>query len=310
MTGRPIKKQKSDARSRSRFSDLKPVLDELYSRYDIRYIASDPLWLVKSFTGPKDREIMAVLMSALAFGRVDQIVKAGQRCVELMDHQPRAFTERFHPEKEIRKWEPFYYRMVRGTDILRLLYSLQTVIRRHDTLQNWFLSHYRPDDPHLIYAWGRAVPDLKETDRKGWKLKKAGGTGFNHLLPDPEKKGACKRPNLMLRWLVRSDSLDLGLWKSLPHDKLLIPLDTHVHRIALNLGLTKRKDVSLNTVIDITEKLKQLDPRDPVKYDFAICRLGILKQCVKRKNLSMCVICPLCKLCKQLRVMNLSRKKK
>jgi uncharacterized protein (TIGR02757 family) len=253
---------------------------------------------VKSFRSSKDREVMAFIMSALAFGQVDQIIQAGERCMELMNNHPRDYIDAFNPQKEMKRWEKYYYRMVRGSDMLRLFCALKIILKRHGTLRAWFLQHVRSDDSYILNGWARAASELKETDQKEWRWDKSGGIGFNHLLPDPDKQGACKRPNLMLRWLIRSDDVDLGLWRDFPSSKLLIPLDTHVHRIALLLGLTKRKDVSLKTVVDITEALKKFDPDDPVKYDFAISRLGILKQCTKRYDPENCKECVLQNKCR------------
>lgn len=293
MNTRPLKKQNSSVTRRSPFPDLKPVLDDLYIHYDKRYISTDPLRLVKFFSSPKDREIMAVLMSALAFGQVDQIIRAGEQGITLMNNHPHDFVMRLNPATETKRWQSFYYRMVRGSDVLRLLYTVKIMIDRHGSLKEWFRAHVQSDDSYLLNAWSRAVKELKETDQNEWRWKKSQGVGFRHLLPDPDRQGPCKRPNLMLRWLVRSDGIDTGLWSSFPAEKLLIPVDTHIHRIALRLGLTKRKDVSVKTAIDITERLKRFDPDDPVKYDFALCRLGILKECTKRADPSKCAECAL-----------------
>jgi uncharacterized protein (TIGR02757 family) len=101
--------------------------------------------------------------------------------------------------------------------------------------------------------------------------------GFKFMFPLPENGSSCKRMNLFLRWMVRKDELDFGLWNSISPSKLVIPVDTHIARISTELGLTKRKNVSWKMAEEITENLKQFDPADPVKYDFAICHIGMRK---------------------------------
>ncbi|MGC4115865.1 MAG: DUF2400 family protein [Myxococcales bacterium] len=124
--------------------------------------------------------------------------------------------------------------------------------------------------------------------------------GFHHLLPEPERGGACKWLLLLLRWMVRGgpcDPIDLGLWKGVPTSALVIPLDTHVARIALNLGLTRRSDLSWATAEDVTASLRQLDPEDPVRYDFALCHHGMSGACPRRRSKEACGPCRLAPHC-------------
>ncbi len=97
------------------------------------------------------------------------------------------------------------------------------------------------------------------------------------MFPLPEKGSACKRINLFLRWMVRKDELDFGFWDFISPSKLIIPVDTHIARIAISLKLTTRKNVSWQMAEEITSNLGKFDPVDPVKYDFALCHIGIRK---------------------------------
>jgi uncharacterized protein (TIGR02757 family) len=279
-------------------ADRKKYLDQLYSNLDQRYIHTDPLHLVKQFDHPHDQEIAAVIMSSLAFGQVQQINKAGEKAFELMNFSPREFVESMDTEKELKKWKAFYYRMVRHSDMLRLLYALHGILKYHPTLGGWVASHYKNEDEDLGITWARCVNEIKDTDAKNWKWRRSRGVGFNHLVPDPSKKSACKRANLLLRWMVRRDAVDLGLWNQLPKEKLVMPVDTHIARIAFNIGLSERTDLSWKNANEITSRLKQLDPADPVKYDFALCRLGILKMCPKKRDKKKCVDCPIFDICR------------
>ena len=278
-------------------ANRKKYLDQLYSTFDESFILSDPIQLVKRFELPQDQEIAAVIVSALAFGQVSQILKAGAFALELMHSSPRRFVESFEPESEIKRWKKFYYRMVQHTDLLRLLFAMKIILKHHENLGEWIYSKYATDE-HLGITWAKCVDDLKKIDFENWKWGRSKGIGFNHLLPNPANKSACKRANLLLRWMVRSDGIDLGLWKKLPADRLVIPVDTHVQRIAYNIGLTNRLDLSWKTAVEITNELKQLDPDDPVKYDFALCRLGILKMCPKKRNVNKCSRCPIFNICR------------
>lgn len=278
--------------------DFKTYLDKLYTTFDRNFISSDPIQLVKRYDNPQDQEIVAVIVASLAFGQVQQIVKAGEAALELMHQQPRQFIETMEPVVEIETWNNFYYRMIKNTDLLRLLYALKTILKQHDSLGEWAHSYYQSEDAHLGMTWAKCVYEIRKTDSENWKWKRSKGIGFNHLLPNPLNKSACKRANLLLRWMVRKDQIDLGLWNKLPADKLVIPVDTHIQRIAYNIGLTNRTDLSWKTAIEITENLKRLDPADPVKYDFALCRLGILKMCPKKRNIHKCSMCPIFDICR------------
>lgn len=273
-------------------------LEGLYRQFDARYESSDPICLVRRFQKPEDQEVAAVIMASLAFGQVGQILKAGAAVFELMENQPRRFVETFRPAIERRRWKGFYYRMVRGGDLLRLLYGLQRILKRHDRLGDWVRFHYRDSDPHLGVAWSRCVADLREIDRRWWRWERSNGVGFRHLLPDPANHGASKRAFLLLRWMVRKDNVDLGLWPHLPPDKLLIPVDTHIGRLAYNIGLTDSTRLNLQTAREITAQLAQFDASDPVKYDFALSRLGILKLCPRKKEAVKCASCSIVSVCR------------
>jgi hypothetical protein len=118
------------------------------------------------------------------------------------------------------------------------------------------------------------------------------GSPIRFFFPDPADGSACKRWNLYLRWMVRSDALDFGLWPGIPTDRLVVPTDTHVHRIARRLRLTRRKTADWKAAREITDALARFDARDPVRFDYALCRIGILDICHPRPSLSLCHDCP------------------
>lgn len=278
--------------------NLHQHLEDMYRRFDARYESSDPVYLVRRFERPEDREIAAVVMASLAFGQVGQILKAGAAVFELMGPSPRRFVDTFRPAIELRRWRNFYYRMVRGGDLLRLLYVLQRILTRFDRIGDWVTHHYHDEDEHLGTAWSRCIADVRQLDRRWWRWERSKGVGFRHLLPDPGNQGASKRVFLLLRWMVRKDSVDLGLWRNLPVHKLLIPVDTHVGRLAYNIGLTDSTRFNLQTAKEITERLARFDASDPVKYDFALSRLGILKLCPRKKEEVKCASCSIVSVCR------------
>jgi uncharacterized protein (TIGR02757 family) len=115
--------------------------------------------------------------------------------------------------------------------------------------------------------------------------------GLKQLLPSPRKGSACKRMNLFLRWMVRSEDIDFGIWDNIPPNKLVIPLDTHIARISKCLGLTRRASADWKMAEEITGALREFDPEDPLKYDFALCHHGISGLCKGERNDNTCLEC-------------------
>jgi uncharacterized protein (TIGR02757 family) len=138
--------------------------------------------------------------------------------------------------------------------------------RPHGSLDEAMRSCVTPGDVTSIPALTRWVAELTS----------AAGTDLSHLLPDPNRGSACKRLCLYLRWMVRTDAIDPGGWQSLSPSQLIIPLDVHMHRVALSLGLTTRKAADLKTAMEVTDSLRRVDPTDPLRFDFALTRPGIL----------------------------------
>ncbi|MBI5092469.1 MAG: TIGR02757 family protein [Candidatus Hydrogenedentes bacterium] len=159
----------------------------------------------------------------------------------------------------------FGHRYASQDDLAALLIGISAIRNRDGSLGASFAGDLRPDHSTVLpalCAW---------TER----LRSAGGKGDNCLLPAPLKGSACKRLNLYLRWMVRRDAVDPGGWASVPASKLIVPIDTHMHRIAVRLGFTKRKQADMKTALEVTEQFRRITPEDPVRYDFALTRLGI-----------------------------------
>jgi len=273
---------------------LKNVLERLYRRYNrANLIKPDPLQFVYRYTDPADMEIVGLLAAVLAYGRVRQIESSLTKLFALMGDSPHAFVRNFN-ETRRRRLSGFKHRFTTGDDISDLLALLRTVLRRHGTIERFFLRGYSPNEKNILPALTKFCDSLYAMYASGHR---GGATrGLKYLLASPERKSPCKRLNLFLKWMVRSDRVDPGLWMSTDKAMLIVPMDVHMGRLCRILGLYDRKTPSLAAAIEITESFLEIQPRDPVKYDFALSRIGILEDCTGRYR-SQCEICELFEYC-------------
>ena len=252
---------------------LKQKLDYHYKAFDKSQLEPDPLQFPHLFKDEKDIEVLAFIASIFAYGNVKQIINTLQKFLTISNSKPFLFIQNFvHTElkSEIRLSHRFYTQR----DVTKLFFLLKQVYKEYGSLKNLFLSGFSKNDNNIKNAITNfSNYFLKNAKQEFGKLSR----GLVFMFPLPEKGSACKRINLFLRWMVRKDELDFGLWKELPTSKLIIPVDTHVARICKQLKLTKRKNVSWKMAEEITENLKKFDSEDPVKYDFAICHIGMRK---------------------------------
>lgn len=279
---------------------LKIRLDRLYERYGAEYLASDPILFPRRYERPRDREIVAFLTASLAYGRVEQIKRSVERLCGILGPSPAEFVAGFVPPRGRRQFRGFVHRFNDGEDIGLLIHYMKQMIARSGSLEGFFLEGYRRSDedigPSLSSFARRALSlDCSPWYRTG-RLPK--GAGVRYFLPSPDGGSSCKRLNLFLRWMVRpDDGVDFGIWKQVRPSQLIIPLDTHVVRIAGYLGLTRRRSPGWAMATEVTRRLRRMDPDDPVKYDFALCRLGILEACPRQRDPSKCLHCDLDEVC-------------
>ena len=248
-----------------RHEKLKKKLDTLYGQYNRRrYVHPDPLEFLYSYKEIREREIAGIIASSLAYGRVAQILKSVSFVLDKMNPAPYLFLTDSTYESIYRAFEGFKHRFAGSSELVALLLGIKNVIVRFGSLHECFLAGFSEDDETVIPAMTFFSTQLiAEKNKPG------------HLVAIPEKGSACKRMNLFLRWMVRKDSVDPGGWGGIPLSKLIVPLDTHMHRISLAMNLTKRKQANMHTALAITSGFKKIVPEDPVKYDFALTRLGI-----------------------------------
>ncbi len=248
-------------------SRLRESLDVLYHRFnDPSQIHPDPLEFVVTYRDMKDREIVALLAACLAYGRVQTILKSVSSLLAPMEGRPRNFFASQTPGDFTEIYRSFVHRFTKGRDMARLLSGMKNVIEIHGSLYRCFLCHDRPEAQTILPGLTGFVGELR----------RAAGHSLPFLLPDPGKGSALKRLNLFLRWMVRNDRIDPGGWDAVSPARLLYPLDTHIYAFARRVGFTRRKSADLKAVLEITARFRKLNPMDPVKYDFALARVGIL----------------------------------
>jgi len=263
---------------------LKKGLDELYKKFDRSMLSPDPLECVPRKGAFKDVELSAFLAAVFAYGRADLIVRNVRFILGELGKRPHK-TLMSGEYRE--KFKGFKYRFHKRPDLIWLLDGLRGVYEKYGTLENAFC-----DKPGALEERLKNFSALFR--KKGAKISQA----QKFLVTSPESGSACKRTNLFLRWMVRKDSVDLGLWKKLRPSELMIPLDVHVNRIAGRLSLVNPKGAAdFKKAAALTERLRTFDPKDPVRYDFAICSLGKLGHCGKTPSAASCELCVLESLC-------------
>lgn len=257
----------------ARRSKTQEYLDTLWRTYDRRFLPDDPLVFARRYSDRDDVEVAAFFAAALAYGRVETVRKSVAAALAPLGPRPAAFIRAYAPRRR-HPFTGFFHRWTRADDLDRLCRLLRRIYTDHGNLEAFFLQGYREEEPHLEGALTRFVANvarLPEAPPPGTRT--APGAWF--FFPSPAGGSPCKRLNMFLRWMIRRDTLDCGLWRPIPPAKLIIPLDVHVARAARRLRLTRRKSDGWRTAVEITDRLRRYDPVDPVKYDFALAHHGM-----------------------------------
>jgi uncharacterized protein (TIGR02757 family) len=265
-------------------------------------IGFDPVELPRRYADPGDAEVAGLIASCLAYGRADLFKPLVERILAAMGPSPAGFAQRFALAPEPGAFPFATYRFNRPADVAALVAAIGHVRAVHGSLGSRFAALFREEGggpSALRPALERFATELREAPPTGPVLRARGRRGLLHLLPDAGGSGACKRLNLYLRWMVRGpDGVDLGIWTGVPPSALLIPLDTHLLRIGGLLGLTARTDASWRTAEEITAALREIDPVDPVRFDFPLCHLGMSGGCPARRLPERCAVCDFAEECR------------
>lgn len=258
---------------------LKPVLDRLYREFNYPDSATDPIQIVRRFTRPDDREVVGFIAASLAFGRVASVIQSIERVLAIMGPRPAEYVRRFDPGRDTPAFSAIVHRWTRGNDIAALVWILHQMIERADSIEGFFVEGIDAAAPDLAAAIDSFSRRAMALDVKAVYGRVPKRPGVRYFFPRASAGSGCKRLNLFLRWMVRHDALDLGVWTKVPASKLIVPLDTHVIRLGRCLRLTTRTSPGWPMAADITASLRRLDTDDPVKYDFAICHVGMMNAC-------------------------------
>jgi uncharacterized protein (TIGR02757 family) len=254
----------------SDFLNIKELLDEKYFHYNNKsFIDNDPISIPHLFTKKEDIEIAGFLAATIAWGNRKSILNNAQKLMQWMDHSPHDFILN-HNKKELKPFEKFIHRTFNGKDCVFFIEALQNIYLKHGGLEMAFSQVSKNHKPNLKYNISNFRTLFLETNHLARSEK--------HL-SNPLQKSSSKRLCMYLRWMVRRDKkgVDFGIWKSMSPAHLCLPLDVHTGNVSRSLGLLGRKQNDWQAVEEITAVLRNMDAKDPVKYDFALFGMGVDK---------------------------------
>jgi uncharacterized protein (TIGR02757 family) len=258
---------------------LRAALELLYDGFNYENSAADPIQIVRRFGGGPDREIAGFCAAALAFGRVASVLRTLERLMAAMGPTPAAYVRQFEPRRDGEALARIVHRWIRGHDLVALLWLLRQMVEREGSIERFFLAGHVETAADVGAAIDSFADRALALDLREAYGRVPARPGVGYFFPRPSRGSACKRLNLFLRWMVRRDALDLGVWTGLPPSALVIPLDTHVIRVGRCLRLTRYASPGWAMARDITDALRRLNPADPVRYDYALCHLGMMHAC-------------------------------
>jgi uncharacterized protein (TIGR02757 family) len=276
---------------------LKSALDQHYREFDRVDSATDPVHLVRRYEDPADREVVGFCAAALAFGRVASVLGSIESLLARMGPAPAAYVRAFEPARDSRAFRGLVHRWTRSADLVALLWTLRHMIDRSGTIEGFFVEGLDPAAEDVGSAIESFSIRARQVDLRPAYGRVPKRPGVCYFFPRPSAGSGCKRLNLFLRWMVRRDAIDLGVWTRVPASKLIVPLDTHVIRVGRCLGLTRYRSPGWKMAAEITAALRRLDPDDPVKYDFSLCHLGMMNACGfgRRQGDSQCPLRGVCR---------------
>lgn len=278
---------------------LKQSLDRLYDDFDyVARIKNDPIEFVYNYPDKKDKEVVAFVSSSFAHGRVSLFKAVLREIFAYLGNSP----DKFLKNANAASFEKLniYYRQSNTNDVRAFLYALSLILKKYGSLEALFDKYHKNTHSDYIPALSGFVSEFYSLDLQYFYPEGKLSRGFLQLLPDPAKKSVCKRLHLFLRWMIRKDLPDFGLW-DYPASKLLIPVDTHIAKLSLYLGLTTRKTIDIEFSREVSAILRKYNKEDPVRYDFSLCHIGISQGCpvsltdkADEKICGECSLSPVC----------------
>jgi len=263
------------------------IILQYYERFhDPKYLTWDPLSVVHRYKGHADLELISLISALFAFGGVKQIMASVEKVIVCMrgDHESiSALLLDSNDEIELakhllEKLHGFRHRIYIDRDLVLLLLLYRRSLLAYGSLGAHFKRFHSLEAETIELGLSELIRDLKKSQKE---IKFKPGSHFKHMLNSPEQKSTCKRWVMYLKWMIRADDgIDLGLWSRVGvarPDQLVIPLDTHLTSISKRLRLTQKKTANWATALEVTRKLKKIDPMDPTKFDFSLCRWGMFE---------------------------------
>lgn len=285
-----------DTRARRK---LRSKLDALVDTLGPDYLDRDPLWFLHRYEHSADQEVVGLVAAALAYGRVTTIKKSVARVLDVLGDEPHGMLRDADPAALRRELGDFKHRFNDADDVALLLHLIAQQLRRVGTLGALFAEGYEETHATVVPALTHFVETILAGSPRPLRDGIDERASVRYLLTSPRGGSACKRMLMYMRWMIRSDGLDLGLWADVvPASKLLMPLDTHTFRIGRYLGLLERRTPDLEASRQMTDALRALHGDDPVRYDFALAHLGILDLCPSRRDARKCADCSLFDVCR------------
>jgi len=251
---------------------LKEFLDRKVKEYNRpSFIEHDPISIPHLFRKKQDIEIAAFFAAIFAWGNRTTIIQKSGELMKLMDMTPHAFCVS-HQESDLKRLTSFKHRTFNTTDLLYFVEFFRQHYSKYNSLEAAFAMHMNKQDENIENA-------LNGFYQYFFSLEHVPHRTMKHIA-SPAKKSTCKRLNMFLRWMVRSDNngVDFGIWKKISPGQLVCPIDLHVARVARNLKLLSRKQTDWTAALELTAALKDFDPHDPAKYDFALFSLGVTER--------------------------------
>lgn len=257
-------------------NQLQKDLENLYAKYHKRdYLSPDPLESLYYYKKKQDIEIIGLAVSCISYGNVLQILKSAKKIRAILGKSPHFYLQNSNDIQIEKDFSEFQHRWHRGTDLSSLCIGLKRVYEHHDSLEDLLEKYYSQNNKNLLSSIDNFVEAIKRLSPKMMR---------KNLLCQPIDGSACKRLFMFMRWMIRHDELDLGLWTKISKSQLILPVDTHLYQIAKKLCFTKRKQNNLKTVLEITQVFREIYPEDPARYDFVLTRFGIRNE-MKKEDL-------------------------